>query len=108
MNHSILKARFNNIFVLQVHKHLRWKSLPKRAEFLLLNVSVYPNENVLKSNSGKVSVKYLPPNVTTLIQPMDPGTIATMKRQYSQHILQKYVDKGNDLNVSEGLCAVPL
>jgi hypothetical protein len=30
---------------------------------------------------------------------MDPGRIATMKRHYRQHVLQKHVDKGNDFNM---------
>jgi hypothetical protein len=79
MNHSIFKARFNNIFVPQVHKHLRWKGLPEKVVLLLHNVSAHPNGHVLKSDNGKVSVKYLPPNVTTLIQPMNRSTTATVK-----------------------------
>jgi hypothetical protein len=68
--------------------------LPKKAVLLLYNVSAHPNENVLKSDNVKLSVKDLPPNVTTLIQPMDQGTIATTERHYRQH-----VDKSNDLKM---------
>jgi hypothetical protein len=41
--------------------------------------------------------KYLPPNVTSLIQPMDQGVIAAMKKQYRRSILQRHIDEGNDL-----------
>jgi hypothetical protein len=97
MNHSIFKARFDNIFVPQVH--LRWKGLPEKAVLLLHNVSVYPNEHVLKFDNCEVSVKYLPPDGTTLIQPMNRRTTATMKRHYGLHVLQKHADKGNDLKM---------
>lgn len=95
MNHSIFKARFDNILVPQVHKHLRWKGFPEEAVLLLHTVSAHPNERVLKSNNGKASVKYLPPNLATVIE----RTTATMKRHYGQYVLQKHADKGNVLKM---------
>ncbi|XP_064421026.1 jerky protein homolog-like [Latimeria chalumnae] len=97
MDRSIFKDWFDKNFVPQVREHLTSKGLPKKAVLLLDNAPAHPNENVLRSNDGKIFVKYLPPNVTALIQPMDQGVIATMKRHYRAGILQKHVDEGNDL-----------
>uniref|UniRef100_H3AS01 HTH CENPB-type domain-containing protein n=1 Tax=Latimeria chalumnae TaxID=7897 RepID=H3AS01_LATCH len=92
---SIFKDWFDKNFVPQVREHLKSKGLPKKAVLLLDNAPAHPNENVLRSNDGKIFVKYLLPNVTALIQPMDQGVIATMKRHYRAGILQKH--EGNDL-----------
>jgi hypothetical protein len=42
----------------------------------LLDNAVHQSENVLKSDNGKIVVKYLPPNVTALIKPLDGGVTA--------------------------------
>ena len=52
---------------------------------------------LLRSNDGQIVVKYLPPNVTALIQPMDQGVIASVKRNYWSSILRKFIEEGNDL-----------
>uniref|UniRef100_H3AHU5 HTH CENPB-type domain-containing protein n=1 Tax=Latimeria chalumnae TaxID=7897 RepID=H3AHU5_LATCH len=97
MDRSIFKDWFDKNFVPQVREHLTSKGLPKKAVLLLDNAPAHPNENVLRSNDGKIFVKYLLPNVTALIQPMDQGVITMMKRHYRAGILQKHMDEGNDL-----------
>lgn len=37
---------------------------------------------------GEIKAKFLPPNVTSLIQPLDQGVLKTMKRNYWQRLLQ--------------------
>lgn len=39
----------------------------------------------------------MPPNVTSLIQPMDQGVISALKRNYRSILLQKRIEEGNDL-----------
>jgi hypothetical protein len=53
--------------------------LPKKAVLLLNNAPSHPNEGILKSEDENIFVKYLPPNVTALIQPMDQGVIQNTK-----------------------------
>ena len=55
---------------------------------------------LLRSNDGQIVVKYLPANVTPLIQPVDQGVIASGKRNYQSSILRKFVEEGNDLKES--------
>ena len=64
---------------------------------VLDNAKSHPSEMLLRSNDGQIVVKYLPPNVTALIQPMDQGVIATVKRNYRSSILRKFIEEGNDL-----------
>ena len=57
---------------------------------LLDNCSAHPNEDVLISADGS-GCKFLPPNVTTLIQPMDQGVLESLKRRYKRKILEELV-----------------
>jgi hypothetical protein len=58
-----------------------------------------PSENVLKSDSGKSFVKYFPPNVTAVIQPIDQGVIPTMQSHVRGSLLQNYVNEGSDFKM---------
>ena len=39
------------------------------------------------SADGKIIAKFLPPNVTALIQPMDQGVIQAVKKSYKKKVL---------------------
>ncbi|XP_028933999.1 jerky protein homolog-like [Ornithorhynchus anatinus] len=97
MDCSIFKEWFDKKFVPQVREHLRSKGLPERAVLLLDYAPSKPNEGLLKSEDGNIFVKYLPPNVAALIQPMDQGVIACMKRHYRTGLLRKHVQEGRDI-----------
>lgn len=99
MDRVIFKNWFDHNFVPQVREHLKSIGLPERAVLLLDNAPSHPNENVLKSDDGQIFVKYLPPNVTALIQPMDQGVIAAMKKVYRGNLLQKHIDEGSNLKM---------
>ncbi|KFM76186.1 Jerky-like protein, partial [Stegodyphus mimosarum] len=53
--------------------------------------------SVLKSSDRQIFAKFLPPNITALIQPMDQGVIATMKRTYQTKLLMTKIEEGYDL-----------
>jgi hypothetical protein len=97
MNRAIFKELFDTKFVPQVRGHLCSKGLPEKAVLLLDNAPSHPNESFLKSEDGKICVKYLPPNVTALIQLMDESVISDMKHHYRSNLLKKCIDEGNDL-----------
>ena len=62
-----------------------------KAVLLLDNCSAHPNEEELISSDGKIIAKFLPPNVTSLIQPMDQGMLVSIKRRYKKKILEELV-----------------
>jgi len=49
------------------------------------NAPCHHSENELRD--GEMYVKFLPPNVTELIQPMDQGVIETTKRLYRKKLI---------------------
>lgn len=97
MDKQIFQTWFEKIFVPQVCKHLDSKNLPKKAVLFIDNAPSHPSESVLKSSDGNIFVQFLPKNVTALIQPMDQGVIATMKRMYRKKLLLSKIEEGCDL-----------
>ena len=45
----------------------------------------------LLSDDGAIYAKFLPANVTSLIQPMDQGVIQSLKRRYRKRLLQRLI-----------------
>uniref|UniRef100_A0A2K5CCU4 HTH psq-type domain-containing protein n=1 Tax=Aotus nancymaae TaxID=37293 RepID=A0A2K5CCU4_AOTNA len=94
---SVFRQWFEKYFVPQVQKHLKSKKLLEKAALLLDSLPrAHPSEEMLSSDDGRIIVKYLPPNVTSLIQPMSQGVLAIVKRYYQAGLLQKYMDEGID------------
>ncbi|XP_020843961.2 tigger transposable element-derived protein 2 [Phascolarctos cinereus] len=95
----VFRQWFDKNFVPQVRKNLKSKGLLEKAVLLLDFPPAHSDEEILSSDDGKIFVKYLPPNVTALIQPMSQGILATVKRYYRAGLLQKYMDEGIDLKM---------
>ena len=55
------------VFLPAVKAHLKNKKLPQKAMLLLDNAALHPDENLLQTADGQIFVKYLPPNVTSLV-----------------------------------------
>lgn len=96
MEHAVFRQWFEKHFVPQVQKHLKSKGLLEKAVLLLDFPPEHPDQELLRSQDGRIMVKHLPPNVTSLIQPMSQGILATVKRYYRTGLLQKYADGGTD------------
>lgn len=97
MNKEIFYDWFHIKFCPSVRQFLKSSGLPQKAVLLLDNAPSHPDEMLLKSDDGSICVKYLPPNVTALIQPMDQGVIASLKRNYRSSVLRKFIEEGHDL-----------
>ena len=80
VNTEIFSSWFHDQFVPYVQRELKRKSLLPKALLTLGNCSAHPEEDVLVSDDGLVIAKFFPPNVTSLIQPMDQGVLESMKR----------------------------
>lgn len=94
---------FNNNFVPEVRRHLQSIGFDKKCKVLLLldNCPAHPDVNVMISEN--VIVKYLPPNCTCLIQPMDQGAIRSFKSHYRKLIVQKLVGADSRLEFVKSL-----
>ena len=89
MDSLIFKDWFNKHFIATVTKYLESKSLSPQALLLLDNVPSHSFARMLLSADGKVKCLFLPPNVTSLIQPMDQDVIENIKGRYKKHLLRK-------------------
>lgn len=73
MSCDIFHSWFHDTFVPAVRKELGALGLEKKAVLLLDNCPAHPDAKELISDDGQITALYLPPNVTSLIQPMDQG-----------------------------------
>lgn len=74
------------------------RNLPVKALLLLDNAPSHPPEAELKSPDGLITVLFMPPNVTPLIQPMDQNVIRITKLFYRKNLLSQLLSKGSDLS----------
>jgi len=88
MTIAIFKKWFHQNFIPYVQKHLGQSA---EAILLLDNCSAHPQDDELISSNGKIRAMFLPPNVTSLIQPMDQGVIESVKRQYRKKLCQSLI-----------------
>lgn len=67
-----------------------------KAILLLDNAGSHPAEDILITRDGKIFAIFMPPNVTSLIQPMDQNIIRITKLYYRTHLLTSIVAKSSD------------
>ena len=89
MNAKLFHEWFHHSFVPQVRKKLTSLGHECKAVLLLDNCSAHPDAEELVSDDGKIFAKFLPPNVTSLIQPMDQGVLESLKRRNKKKLLQR-------------------
>ncbi|XP_062539179.1 jerky protein homolog-like [Armigeres subalbatus] len=73
-----------------------------RALLLLDNCSAHHDGgNILESNDGKIKVIFLPPNVTSLGQPMDQGVLHAVKKRYKKKLMLHLLLDDTDCSIFE-------
>ena len=77
---------YKNIFI----KSVKARKPGKEENFLLLldNAPCHPPADELNDVDPQFTVQYLPPNVTSVVQPMDQGVIECMKKNYKKIFLR--------------------
>ena len=71
--------------------YLKSESLSPKALILLDNAPSHPSCDALVSSDGKIKCMLMPPNVTSLIQPMDQGVLENIKRRYKRDLLRNFL-----------------
>ncbi len=89
MNTAIFHDWFHLSFVPYVRDKLSSLGLEPKAVLVLDNCSAHPSEADLISDDEKITVRFLPPNVTSLIQPMDQGVLKALKLIYKKKLLRR-------------------
>lgn len=96
MTANIFEEWFKKHFVLEAEEHMKALNLNFKVLLILDNCSSHP-ANLSTEN---VKVVFLPPNTTSLIQPLDQGIIRQFKHYYLKRTFQIVFDqaeKGKDL-----------
>ena len=89
-NSEIFAEWFKKDFVPAVKRHQRAQNIRSPKALLLMdNCSAHPEQ--LKTRDGSVTCMFLPPNTTSLIQPMDQGVLQAMKNRYNRKLLQEVI-----------------
>ena len=88
---NIFRDWFHKNFVAYVKEKLTELRQDCKAILILYNCAAHSREEELVSMDGKVVAKFLPLNVTSLIQPMDQGVLEYIKRIYRKSILTEIV-----------------
>lgn len=89
-NSEIFAEWFKKDFVPAVKRHQRAQNIRSPKALLLMdNCSAHPEQ--LKTRDGSVTCMFLPPNTTSLIQPMDQGVLQAMKNRYKRKLLQEVI-----------------
>ena len=57
------------------------------------NCSAHPSEDELVSADGKITAKFLPPNVTVLVKQMDQGVLESILRVYRKSISIDFISQ---------------
>lgn len=101
MNSTIFKDWFFGKFVPSVERHLKENNLPRKALLILDNAPTHPSVEDL--TSGDIKCMFLPPNVTSICQPMDQGVLEALKKKYRRKLMSvliSNIDEGNNMKDS--------
>ena len=90
MESSLFHEWFHSHFIPCIQEKLG------EAVLVLDNCAAHPDANELVSENGKIIAKFLSPNVTSLIQPMDQGVLVGLKRRYKKKLLGRMVFTDED------------
>lgn len=110
MNRELFKEWFYEQFVPSVRNFAQQNGREPRALLLLDNCSAHHDGGtVLESDDGKIKTLFLPPNVTSLGQPMDQGVLHAVKKRYKKKLmLHLLLDDNDDVIFEERLKRISL
>ncbi|KAJ8720806.1 hypothetical protein PYW08_006271 [Mythimna loreyi] len=89
MDSTIFMEWFTETFIPSVKAHQLKNGKREKTLLLLDNAPTHPSCDVLNEKDEFIKVMFLPPKVTSLLQPMDQGVIETFKRYYRKELLRK-------------------
>ena len=87
-------AARTSLWVPHIKKTLKERNLPQRAVILFDNATFH---NLLEIDG--IKALFLPKNTTSLIQPMDQGPIAALKRRYISSFMKCAMEREDDIGI---------
>ena len=103
MDSKLFEAWFHDKFVPHVKKFCEQNGIEFKILLLLDNAPAHPSTARLQSRGGEVTTMFLPPNTTSILQPMDQGILEALKRRYKKNILRHLIleNESSSLSVPE-------
>lgn len=107
MNKELFREWFFEQFVPSVREFARMNNREPRALLLLDNCSAH-HDGGDTLEQGEIKVVYLPPNITSLGQPMDQGVLNAIKKRYKKKLMLHLLLTNADLSFEEKLKQISL
>uniref|UniRef100_A0A8C4SMY0 HTH CENPB-type domain-containing protein n=1 Tax=Erpetoichthys calabaricus TaxID=27687 RepID=A0A8C4SMY0_ERPCA len=101
MDRALFKEWFDKQFVPKVKTFNKENGLPPRALLLIDNAPSHPEEMQLVCDDIKAI--FLPPNVTSILQPMDQGVLQALKQNYRKMLLRSLLEDNEELTILDKL-----
>lgn len=98
MTRELFKNWFFEQFVPLVTDFLKGLSHPVKAVLVLDNCSAHYSTEELRTDDGAIFCKFLPPNTTAVIQPMDQHVIQMVKARYKKIMTNEILGRGDDFH----------
>ncbi|XP_036130983.1 tigger transposable element-derived protein 1-like [Molossus molossus] len=90
------------VFAPRVKEYLAEKKLPLKCLLVMDNAPAHPPalEEDLVDDYSFIKVKFLPPNTTPILQPMDQQVISNFKKLYTKALFRKCFEVTNDTQLT--------
>lgn len=98
MTRELFKNWFFDQFVPHVTTFLKESGHPVKAVLVLDNCSAHYSSEELQTSDGAIFCKFLPPNTTAVIQPMDQHVIQMTKARYKKIMTNEVLGRGEDFH----------
>ena len=93
---------FNVMFGPNVQSYLEEKNLPLKALLIMDNAPAHPSglQDYVLLELDFITIKFLPPNTTPVIQPMDQQVISNFKKLYTKALFQRCFEVTSDTELT--------
>ncbi|XP_039627277.1 jerky protein homolog-like [Polypterus senegalus] len=101
MDRALFQEWFDKQFVPKVKAFNKENGLPPRALLLIDNAPSHPEE--MQVVCDDIKAIFLPPNVTSILQPMDQGVLQALKQNYRKMLLRSLLEDNEELTILDKL-----
>lgn len=101
MDRVLFQEWFEKQFVPNVKAFNKENELPPSALLLIDNAPSHPEEMQLVC--GDIKAIFLPPNVTSILQPMDQGVLQALKQNYRKMLLRSLLEENEEMTILQKL-----
>ena len=98
VDRRVFRDWFQNKFMPLVKRFCSGKGIPFKILLLLDNAPGHPD--AIEMSNENVNIVFLPPNTTSIIQPMDQGCLDPLKQRYKKQLLHYIIIERDNAHLS--------